>query len=181
MDHFLFLYFYLKKGFACDVKETVIQFDLWQVVAIVALETANDYIKVSLLHEAHVLGFLWFFLSKRPCNFLLFLIQLSLSLWWCVVDEWTSAFNLVATSLRDCFIDLTFSEFLRRSVKHSVFFRRSFLFNWVLLCTLQIFIINHHHILLVCFSCIFLLSPLPLSSNSSSDSPLFWTYEVSWA
>ena len=87
MDHFLFLYFYLKKGFACDVKETVIQFDLWQVVAIIALVTANDYIKVSLLYEAHVLGFLWFFLSKRPCNFLLFLIQLSLS---CGGVLWTS-------------------------------------------------------------------------------------------
>ena len=54
-NHFDFLY--LKLGFACDTKETVIQFNLQQVAVVAAFETVHDCVKVSLPCEARVFGF----------------------------------------------------------------------------------------------------------------------------
>ena len=57
------------------MKDPVIEFDLGQVVAVVALETADDCVEVSLLYETHVLG-VPIIQCKRPCTFLLFLVHL---------------------------------------------------------------------------------------------------------
>ena len=73
-DHFPFLY--LKLGLACDTKETVIQFDLGQVVVVAALEPVDNCVKVSLLCEARVLGFFLILLCERPSTFLLFFVLL---------------------------------------------------------------------------------------------------------
>ena len=73
-EHFGFLY--LKLGFACDTKETVIQFNLRQVVVVAAFEPVGDCVKVSLLCEARVFGFFLILLCERPCTFVLFFVLL---------------------------------------------------------------------------------------------------------
>ena len=57
------------------MKDPVIEFDLGQVVAVVALESADDCVEVSLLYETHVLGVSMIH-CKRPCTFLPFLVHL---------------------------------------------------------------------------------------------------------
>ena len=44
----------------------LIQFNLWQVAAVVPLETVDSCLKVSLLYEAHVLVFSLILHCERP-------------------------------------------------------------------------------------------------------------------
>ena len=63
MGYFHFLCFYLKKGFVCNMKETVIRFGLWQVAVVAMFEVVVDYVKVSWLYKARVLVFVF---QKQP-------------------------------------------------------------------------------------------------------------------
>ena len=80
-----FPFLYLKLGFACDTKETVIRFDSWQAVVFAAFEPARNCVKVPLLCEECVLVFFLILLCARPCNFLLFsvlFLSSSGAVWW---------------------------------------------------------------------------------------------------
>ena len=98
-DLFPVLYLKVKLGFACDTKETVTQFDLWQVVVIAYLS---------------LLASVWKYFYYAKLMFLVF----SVSFWFychraCLMDEPASAFIPLTISPRACLFDLICFDFLR--------------------------------------------------------------------
>ena len=97
-DHFPFLF--LKLGFACDNKETnSILFLTGCLVA--AFEPDGDCVRVSLLCEALVLGFLLILLFRSA----------SITIWCCLAKDSANAFNPLVISLRACLFDLSCFDF----------------------------------------------------------------------
>ena len=158
---------YLKLGFACDTKETVVQFYLWKVVVIAAFEPVGNWVKISLLCEARVLVFF----SDSTLRKVMFVSSLfrsaSIVIWYCLTDESASAFKSLAISLRAYFLNLI--GFFVRSATVSHFFLGSFPINWVhtkfilrplrralvlVICPIHIFIVNSLN-LFVSMKCIF--------------------------
>ena len=89
---------------------------------VIAFEPVGNCVKISLLCEARVLAFF----SDSTLRKAMFLSSLfrsaSVVIWYCLTDESASAFNLLAISLRACFLSLIGFDFIVRSDNSFTFF-----------------------------------------------------------